>query len=702
MNRTLLWAALAGALSIAMRAQPAPTFAIAPANAAPTELSFGGTALPLVKDGGGFQVEDFNAHRLVDLAGGALRPSGAGQIFTAKGSDVALHAEFTPAGDCVRVTGEIESLRPTERALIVRYLVPFRPEHPVFQDDLGKAGAAGQRGTIFPLASLTGKDGGVALEIPPTCPCCFGLLATPQGLTVEFYLGVSPATKAFPNRAAFSFLIDAAEANWGFRSALTRYYHRYPDFYRPRYRQSGFWNWNDPAGFDGQAPPVVDAALPMWLAHGLTRGANYDRQIAHDQKFGVQSFTYTITGMRELVGLPDLPADYDDAMKQFSDFGKAWAAEGAAGPLHHKYTASNERNRDLPAQILNSTVGNADGHLRIRTRNTVWGANSITFVENPNPDLFLDRHVPTVGSVTLALVDDWFAHSPAPGIHLDSLGSQWPSCVNYRQDHFTYARFPLTFDKNGRVALHNMISHYELIDRIRERALAAHKLIFGNGFDIYESRRMEEHYNGLKNGRFFLAAQVDVGGREIEDDLMSRERLEAFRTCFGPKVMTAVLYRWTDPDVVHLQMNRALAFDVFAAPNRFFGDKISYLSAPNGLARDKEFLEWFTRNAKLLHAAGWQPVTHAVASSADVVCERYGSGDTVYFAVENFGTVPTDTEVTIDLGALELSPRDGAMSYFTEIARKAPVKVVTEGDFAHLKLHLVPNEANIVKLSRAW
>ena len=42
------------------------------------------------------------------------------------------------------------------------------------------------------------------------------------------------------------------------------------------------------------------------------------------------------------------------------------------------------------------------------------------------------------------------------------------------------------------------------------------------------------------------------------------------------------------------------------------------------------------------------------------------------------------------------------MAYFSEIARKAPLETATEGDTGHVKIKLQPNEANIIKLSRAW
>lgn len=686
-------------------ASPASAIKLNPATAAPAQLELDGRAVPLAAGHGGFVIRDFNAGRDVALRAGKIAPEGKGTKFTAEGDDLTLQATFTPRDGCVMVAGEIATTRTAERAVIVRYVLPVPTDGAVFENSLSESKSikegTEQLGAIFPIAAMTGRDWGAALSIPPTSPCCFGMVGSERGLAVEFYLGLSPLVKTFPNRAAFSFVIDTAQPGWGFRGALARYYGRYPEFYTSRITQFGFWNWNDPIGLN---PPdkSVEEALSLYSIHGLTHGQNFADQVARDRRLGVLSFAYTIVGQRELTGLPKLSANYDDAMAVYHDFAKAWQAEGTDGPLHRKFAKFNERNRDLPEQIENSTVGDAGGHLRLRARKTVWGGNSITFVENPNPHLFEDQGKVTVGSVTLAMLTDWMAHDPAPGVHLDSLGSQWPSCLNYRKDHFAYAQYPLTFDPKGRVALHNRISHYEFVEQVDAVARKYHKLVFGNGIDIYRKRRMEEHYNSRDNGRFFLAAQLDVAGREIEHDVLTRERLDAFRTCLGPKLMTAVLYQWKDQDDVKVDMNRALAYDIFAAPNRFFRDKISYIGAADGYARDRDFLQWFIKNARMLHVAGWEPVTYAKVDQPDVVCERYGEGDVFYFALVNLGSAPVDCTLTIDMGALNISSEGGEMSYFAEVARKTPLKVETEGDEGRVRLRLNPNETNIVKLSRAW
>jgi len=568
-------------------------FGLQSRNAALTQFRLSGHSLPLQKVGG-FVVQDFVTKEDVRLKG-AVSSEGETQIYTAKGMDVELRAVFEPKDGFIEVSGEVLSTTSEDRAILLRYTVPVASEGAVFGNVLSRnqvidAGSE-ELGTYVPIAAMTGEDWGVSLSVPPDFPCCFGMTGTKAGLGLEFYLGMTPETKAFPNRAQFRFVIDTAEPGWGFRSAFARYYDRYAEYYSPRFEGSGFWNWND-AAFLHEEESIVDEALPLYKVHGMPRGARYPTQAQRDRRHGVIPFAYMIVGQREIIRLPEVPKDYDSAMAVFSDFEKQWNEEGPEGELHKKYSRpiSLHRNLHLPEQIRNSTIFDLEGRYRMLRRSSVWGAGSVTFIQNPNPDLFNDRdNAHTVGSVSLKELDAWIQQDSVDGIHMDSLGVQWPRWINYRRDHFPYARYPLTFDAEGRIGLHNMVSHYEFLEDLRCLALKYDKYLFGNGIDIYMA---PEHYNSVMNGRFFLFATMDAAGREITDDVMDRERLEAVRTFMGHKLLTVLLYKWKDPKRVKEQMNRALAYNVFAAPNRFFEDKISYFESPDGFARDRELLTW--------------------------------------------------------------------------------------------------------------
>lgn len=685
-------AALALGASWVFAEEPPTVLELNPLSGAPSRLEVGGQTLALQGTGGGFSVEDFEEKRPLALSAGKVLSKDGGRVYTVHAGDVVLAATFAPEKGAIRVSGEVKNPRGDERALVVRYEVPLALTEDVFQSDLSQSVIIGKDksglGTVYPLGALTGKEGGLALAIPPSFPTCFGVKGSPQGLAIEFYLGVVPDTVAFPNSARFEFYIFPAEAKWGFRSALATYYATFPEFYKRKFEGAGFWNWQEKGD--------IDYALNLFRYQGIPRGRTFQQDLDRNKRLGLLTFDYVIVGQREIRDLPTLPKNYEEVIAELARLSATWKED----PKAFAQKNAHWRDRDLPLLIESSAVTEADGNFRFRARETTWGKNSLTFTINPNPDLFKDKDIPTVGATTLETIRGWYANDPIDGIMIDSLGNQWPSTLNFRKDHFPYARYPLTFDEEGRVALHNQVSHYEFVESLRHLSDENHKLLFANGITRYASPQ-PEHYNGKENGRFFLAALLDTAGREITATL-DRDVLEFFRACMGTKLFTVLLYKWNDPHEVKRQMNRALVYDVFAGPLRCFLDDVSYLKSQDGYFRDKDLLEWFVAQARTLHEAGWQPVTYATTDRPEVAIERYGEGDVVYFAISNFGFAPVEAEVRIDLAALKMSPQSGEMSHIREVAHGLKVSDSTEGNINIVKLKLAPDEAHILKLSRAW
>jgi hypothetical protein len=698
----LAFGAAVQAVQFQLVSRTASPFMLSSDSAALTRLNISAGILPFRSGTGGFSLYDFNAGSNIVFSGGQTVWQSNRCTYTAQGQDFSIQAVFEQEEGFIYISGEVRSLTGTERAVILRYTIPLLTSADAWFGNSLEGEVlvveTNSPGTVVPVAAMSGADWGVSLSIPPDFPCCFGMTGTDQGLGVEFYFGLTPSTANFPNRAPFRFVIDTAQPGWGFRSALQRYYARYPDYYTSRINGAGFWNWNDTSITSSNS--LMDEALTLYKSHGVPIAgiAAYTNQRNRDLQFGIIPYSYTIVGQRELNQLTNPPSDYATAMQIFDDFEAEWYAEGTNGPLHKKYanpaSLSLGRNYELPAQIRNSSVLEADGTYRISQRDTAWAGESITFYQNPNPDLFQGQSVPTTGGVALEMIDEWFLRGDIDGVHMDSLGGVWLACMNYRTNHFPYARYPLTFDKNGRIGLHNMISHYEFLEDARAAAFARGKYLFGNGIDIYTRTDMPEHYNSVKNGRFFIFATMDAAGREIMPALMSRERLAAMRTFMGYKLLEPILYYWDDAADVERQINRSLVFNAFTAPNRYVVDDISYLTAANGYARDRLLLARSCTCSRILNDAGWQPVTYATVNDPEIACERYGNGDSVYFAVGNFGTTSKVCELNIDLAALGLD----LSSRFSEIYRNGSFTSATNG---RAVFTLGADETFVIKLSRS-
>lgn len=687
-------------------------FTLASDRAGLTRLQAGGQDLAFTQPAG-FAVVDAKSKQPVALRDGRVTPTADGAQFAAEGDGVRLEATFTSWQGVVRVHGAIVNERADDAGFIVAYAVPNLGAEAVFSPGLGEDypvadGRARERNDV-PLAALADAHHGVALAIPPDAPRVFGLAGSPAGLAVKFYLGTSPATRQFPNRATFDFIISPAEPGWGFRSALQRYYALFPDYYTPRLPQEGYFMFQ----MADRTPPNV-AEYGFDLVEMQKGPKVVDAALARDDANGISSFPYTIVGQREIKFLPALPADYDGAI----DVLQHWTF---AEPANHPATKENTVNLGdlhLKDEVENSGIKTSDGRLSLVLRHTVWGGNSITFRVNPNPYLFADEGRVTVGSLALQVARSWhFAHPSFDGTYVDSLGANWPAVLNYRRDHFAYAQYPLTVDSAGRVALQNTISHYEYIEALRRIMHSQGKLVLGNGVYAYKSRnnpapKLEqqkldgelteyvsataaaEHYRpGTKVGRFFCGALLDLASSEagIEATI---ERCRDARTIMGPKPYAFLNYQWHDGDRVAEYINKSLAYGIYATVTKDFFHDVEYYGAADGYDRDRAITTWAIKLLRRLNHAGWQPVTHARVEAADAVaCERFGRSGEVYLTLYNDSPTEQRPVVALETAALGFAPAGVAIE---EIARHAEVERV---DANHVRLRLAPHTTCILALT---
>ena len=690
-----------------------PVVELAAAGASPVSLALGGSPVSFT-EGGGFRIFDATAKASVTLSDGKISQTDEHTRYDAGSPEIRLHAEFVPCGDYLLVRGEIENLRGEERGYIVDYRLPRLSADARFGYGLEESAAMDQaeekEADAFPIGAMTNAREGVAIAIPPTEPRSFGVTGGKDGLGIRFYLGVTPRAPQFANRASFVFLIYPVEAQWGFRSAVSRYYTFFPQYYTPRLKRDGLFMFQ----MGGRTPANVDQ-YGFDLVESQWDDETMKAAIARDQAHGITTFPYTIEGQRELKFLPKLPATYDEAMEVFNH----WTLADHAGHALTKENVTNDGDRDAKDEILSSACTYADGQYATMIRETSWGAKSLTFKVNPNPHLFSDTPGKvTVGGRQLKVVDRWLVEHPEfGGIFVDSLGSNWPALFNFRADHFPYAKYPLTFDASGKVALHNTTSFYEFIDALRTSLRRSDRLVMANGVYTYiskggeVSKRLEsikfdgkanefikgntppEHYrgSGTKLGRFFLTALLDAAtceqGIKATVDL-SRDN----RVMMGRKMYGYINYRWEDAAQVSEFVNKALAFGIYASSTTDFFSGTKYEDHANGYLRDKVLLDWYLPLVRKLSAAGWEPVRHATVEGNSLASERFGHGSDVYFTLYNDAAVAQTGSLSIDLRSLGIS-EDAAT--FEEIGHHTAIKATEPGKISFV---MEPKRTYIISL----
>jgi hypothetical protein len=667
---------------------------------------------------GGFAIYDATKRRQIVLRQSSLKARERGVVYEATGEEVALTAEFIPQGDYLLVKGEVTNKACDERGFIVDYKIP-RPEGNCrFSNSLGEAVALPETGEIednvFPLAALCGDGSGVAAAIPPGEPRDFGTVGDRDGLRMRFYLGTSPMPRRFPNRASFVFMIYSVDPAWGFRSALAKYYKFHPDYYTQLMKKEGLCMFQ----MKDRVPENIghygfNLCEPQWPGPAL------ESAIVRDDRNDITTFPYMIVGQREIKFLPKLPGDYEEIMAVY----EKWSPADHARHGLTKENVASQGDIYLKEEVVSSACETSAGRRVIVLRNTLWGKNSITFKINPNPDLFADAPgTRTTGGLALELAGRWLNEHPEyDGMFIDSLGANWPAVLNYRKDHFIYARYPLTFDPDGKVALQNTLSHYEYMETLRERMRGSgrHRLLFGNGVYAYKSRMSAggamverqqvdttfnefhataappEHYRaGTRLGRFFCSALLDVASSEFGVKA-TVEQCRDVRVFMGKKPYAFLNYHWEDGALVDEFVNKCLCYGIYASTSTNFFTGVEYETHANGYLRDKRLLDWFVPLARLLSHAGWEPVRHARTRGAAVSCERYGSGDTIYYTLYNDSKERQPCELLVDLAALGFSRQEITVSEIARQTQLAPKDGV-------ISLLLQPKKTYIIKIDKSY
>lgn len=181
--------------------------------------------------------------------------------------------------------------------------------------DLLLAGKLVNKSPVCPLRLLADGRDCLAMAMPADAPYVFEFRDLPADKAVVMRLPLGFSAQAAPAlrmKAPFRIVIYATDPQWHFRSALAQYYRLFPEqFERIEHRQGGWF-------FANQVPQIPN---PQHYAFFEGQG---DLETTHARGLGM--FPYNETGSEtiQLPG-PQLPKDYDDAMRQMADLENAKA-----------------------------------------------------------------------------------------------------------------------------------------------------------------------------------------------------------------------------------------------------------------------------------------------------------------------------------------------------------------------------------------
>lgn len=553
-----------------------------------------------------------------------------------EGLEARLEAGITDHGTHLDVQGTLQDTAGRDRAIVLCFKIPCRamtwwddadlamsipPGGGILQNSapLSSASQATRLASIYPLGCITAGDKGLAIGTAIDHPAVFRINydSLDKSLNLYYDFGLTDRASRFPGQARFHFVIYALdEPQWGFRSALDRYYRIFPRAFTGRIAQAGLWGTVEAAEKLGEPYKKMGFSFlqgengnPTW---GKRLGL-WSLRYCRPWNFFVPGPTAAAPG--GLAGLAATPGTLAVQPSHRLIFGPATEAQLVRG---------------AELSVIHDAAGQpVTGADRVR--------GGVNYVLNPDPEIagkaaecnaaqltIEEAIIPAARNYRNRGQERW-------GLFFDVAGSLL-RYENFRSTHMATADFPLTFDETGkRPVILNISSACEYLAHVRELAAAEGGMVAVN--------TSPHPYNMV-----FLSPFCDMAGtehlpgrREMNNRLaLARHRPIGFRTAES----------WEE------LLKHGLFYGAF--PSR----------VPPGKVRTRlEHLEQasplLTRVVPLIRAvsgAGWEPLTRARITGTggpQLQVERFGSPDRgpVYFTVWNRSTGPQTVTLELDAAA---------------------------------------------------
>ena len=468
--------------------------------------------------------------------------------------------------------------------------------------------------SFYPFAAVSRAGQGLSIGVDMDLPVVYRLQAQQDlGIVFEYDTAVSPATDKFPSQSFFTIYLFPHDEAWGLRSTAERYYELFPQRFVKRVEREGIWM------------PFVDVtSVAGYEDFGfvfLETGSNARETAEREQAAGVYTFPYT----------------------------EPWDEQQGRRKEGLTYQAELARAQADPVLTALSTRDSHDQWM-IRYMWAPWFDEeyAVSYTLNPDPEFARRANVPYVfENRVLPAVEN--GHS---GIYFDSWEFKWMYDLNYREEHFETADYPLSFSaslEDPRPAIWNYTSEYEFGRFVADTLHALGLLTMGNGFEWIP----------------FTAGIMDLFGSEIDYTQPDTTRIRKwhFRRAIAaskPIVLLLNTGLYSPPFVeapypgYDHYFQEALFYGFHPS---FFSENASddpYWRSPYHYEIGRPFFKRYIPVIRAVASAGWQPVTHARAIPGTLGLERFGDGTgDVYLTMRNFSNAaPTSFRVEVDLGAV--------------------------------------------------
>ncbi len=590
-----------------------------------------------------------------------------------------LTSSYSTLGGAIRIQAEVEDLAGRDRAVTAYFVYPLDAVGWRWHDDQRTARAieeggkydnlvafgAGANGLAsrWPLACVSSSEQALALAVPLDEPRLvrFGYDAESRELWAAFDLGISADTERFPSRAGFTLVLYQADPEWGFRSALARYYELFPHCFTKRNQREGIWM------------PFTDiATVEGWEDFGF-QFKEGTGNVAFDHEHGIYSFVYVEPWSFWLSMPPE--------MERTSERALAYIEELA------------QQGRPSAQAALSSAVSDAQGRWPHRIEDHPWCSGGV-FCVNPSPNA--PPREP--GGIT-QFEHEWrsiehaFAQHPGlTGVYIDSYEMYlFANALHYDREDFRAAEIPLVFDSEGRVCQHMMFNMIEFTREVARRVWARGGMTFANAAP-HSFPWSAALLDVMGTETCWAPSWGAVGQYQPEPDA----NLNYWRALCRHRPYLLLLntrFEHWQPEWFERYFKRAIAYGLF--PSMFSHNACDdpYWQRPELYNAHRPLFRRYIPVAKALNAAGWEPITAAHTDQPNVYLERFGRAPgPVYFTLLNHSSETQQVTLTLHLEALglEASPK------LREVLSQESLSASMAGGRAMLELVIEPEDVKVI------
>lgn len=611
-----------------------------------TVLGSGSNAVPT-----GLLVRDVNnLDEPPKMVSGEIKQKGAEVHQHAKLSDLGLEvfATYKSVGNWIEVSGRIADLRKEDRAVTVYFALPVAKEKWQWWDNVAtfrtEAGETGElhhleRGvgyglngshSKYPLGALTlPNQGGLVLAIRMDEPAVHRIVYNPRlGLFyIAVDLGLVPEKRIDGSplwEAPFRFLLYRCDHDWGFRSALHRYYGFFPQFFAKRVRREGGWYvWGNMAETEG----ALEAGFAFHWGPRDEKAIKWDNEHGTLALFYIEPQTY----QQSHQDFDQSPSFKDVVMRLHKlaegdpeELERVAKTSYRVYPLAHTDEDLKQRIKETAQVVLRSLNHDASDRPYVSIGRYGWMQNRWGAIMSCNlvPALPEGKGWFNIHRVILPAIEAIEkAGASYDGIALDSFGGYGnASYVNYRREHFRYSRLPLSFSALDHMPV--QVAFFTTVEWLKELAEIARK----RGWVLMANCSWGTTPGWLT----FAAPYLDIFGAEHP--------------------------YFADPDFIRAIAYQKPCTDLPYNPRPEWEVAWHLLHGIfPGHGNDLQILRKYAPLLQELAKTGWHPITGARANPDFVRLERFGSGKRIYLVAHNPTEKPTEVAVQLEIKVLKMS-----------------------------------------------